>query len=78
MSPPPRRKPAALAKFGAAVIIVAANAPRRPRREITLALAFVMVKSLSRVLYLCARDVARTLPSHPQMQELYATMVKFS
>src|SRR6056297_1381338 len=70
MSPDPRRKPAALLKVGAAVIVVAANAPNSARR--------VMPDELKSVIYLapvpsltCFPPVRAVLPSHPQMQLLY-------
>jgi len=42
-SPPPRKKPAAFENVGVAVIAVAANAPRSPRRVKPVDLSFVMI-----------------------------------
>ena len=69
MSPAPRKKPAALEKVGAAVIVVAAKAPSKARRVKPVELDSVI--SMRRPVRLPGRDVTRPISSNPQMQRFY-------
>ncbi|MEO9821674.1 MAG: hypothetical protein ABJQ34_10585 [Paracoccaceae bacterium] len=69
MSPEPRKKPAAFENVGAAVIVVAANAPSSARRVKPVELDSVI--SLRRPVRLPGHDVTRPISSHPQMQRFY-------
>lgn len=63
ISPAPRKKENALAKVGAAVTAVAANAPRRPRLDIPIECVFVIVAYCVPSL---VPSVKPTAGAHPQ------------
>ncbi|MGR1582306.1 hypothetical protein ACSSNL_12660 [Thalassobius sp. S69A] len=72
MSPDPRRNPAAFENVGAAVSVVAANAPSSARREMLVEQSFVMVKRRP-VASCLAAVLCGTCLCHPQMHGFYCT-----